>query len=88
MNVLSFDFNHILSDDKLDNLRKSKITTSLEFVQCNNDKIASIIGCNVSEIIQLKQKILSVNSSKPLVADKLYEKHLRSTIVIKTGIEQ
>ncbi|KAK4002568.1 hypothetical protein OUZ56_004383 [Daphnia magna] len=87
MNLLSESISPLLTSDKLELLKAHKILTSLDFVQYNNDKIANLIGQNVSEIIKIKDQILAANNSKSLRADKLYEIILKRTTIIKSGID-
>lgn len=77
-----------LTVEKLDVLKHRKIFTTLDFVQANNDKLSSWIGCNVSEIIKIKEKILASNNSKPMRADKLCDIRLHTTVFIESGIEK
>ncbi|KAI9562068.1 putative RAD51D [Daphnia sinensis] len=87
MNLISESISPLLTLDKLELLKAHKVLTTLDFVQYNNDKIANLIGQNVSEIIKIKDQILAANNSKPLRADKLYEMILKRTTIIKSGID-
>lgn len=86
MNLLTESVSPMLTSDKLELLKAHKILNSLDFVQYSNDKIANLIGQNVSEIIKIKDQILAANNSKPLRADKMYEIILKRTVIIKSGI--
>jgi len=86
MNNLAVSFSHLLTAQKLEVLKNHDIKTSLDFVQTNNDKIAHMIGCNVSEIIKIKEAILSLNNSQATRGDKLYDVTLTTTTLVGTGI--
>lgn len=88
MNNLAVDFNHLLTAQKLEVLKHHNIKTSLDFVQTNNDKVAHMIGCNVSEIIKIKETILNSNNSQAIRGDKLYDVALATTTIISTGIPE
>ncbi|XP_057364771.1 DNA repair protein RAD51 homolog 4-like [Daphnia carinata] len=88
MNLLSESISPLLTLDKLELLKAHKVLTSLDFVQYNNDKIANLIGQNVSEIIKIKDQILAANNSKPLRGDKLYEMLLKRMTIITSGIDR
>lgn len=84
MNLLSES--SLLTADKLETLKAHKVFTSLDFVQSHNEKIANWIGCNVSEIIKMKEKILAANNSNPMRADRLCDNRLKSMAIIESGI--
>ena len=87
MNFFASDFSAILSSDQLDTLRGLKINTSLEFVQCNNDRLATALGCKVSDIVKCKTKLLNFNNVKALSGDKLSQRLLENSSV-STGIPE
>lgn len=88
MDLLSANVNRVLTSEKLDVLRNNKIKTSLEFLQANNDKIGLLLGCNIGEIIKIKETILELNNSKPIRGSNLYKICLHNTFVLKSGIEE
>ena len=88
MNLFSESISPLLTVSKLEILKKHKISTSLDFVEYNNDKMANLIGVNVSEIIKIKDSILAGHNSKPIRADKWCDLRLQvSSVIIESGIK-
>ena len=46
-----------------------------------------MIGCHPSEVIKIKDKILNLNNSKASRGDKLYDRSLKTTVLIGSGVE-
>ena len=86
--MLTSDIHVLFTSENLDLLRNHRIKTSLDFVQCNNEKLCTILSCPVVEIIKIKELILSSNGSKALRAGRMFQEVLKNTLVIGTGIKE
>ncbi len=88
MNLFSESVSPLLTAEKLKILKNHKIVTALDFVQYNNDKIANLIECNVSEIIKIKDVILTAHNCKPIRADKWCDMNLQTSDIFESGIKK
>ena len=84
MNILST----LLTAEQQEALRAQKIVTPLDFVQCNNDRLASILGCNVSQVIKIHEKILAANNIQAVRSDQLLKARMKNTFIVETGIAE
>lgn len=88
MSILSPSVNSLFTTERLDVLKTHKVVTSLDFLQCNNDKVAHYMGVTVSDVIKIKEKILDSNGIRPMRVDKLCDLRLQSTSLLATGISE
>lgn len=88
MSILSLCICSTFTAEKLDVLKSHKVVTSLDFLQYNNERLTSIMGITVSDVIKIKEKILESNNIQPLRADKLCDLRLQSTLLLASGISE
>lgn len=84
MNVLPT----LVTSEQLEVLKAQKILTSLDFVQCNNERLANIMGCNVSQVVKIHEKILAANNSHAVRSDRLLNARMKNTSIIEIGIPE
>jgi hypothetical protein len=64
----------------------SSFRTDLDFLLCPNEKVSKLLGVFQSEVIKMKEKILTANNCRGVRADKFCMLRLKTMSNLETGI--